>query len=358
MIKVTCVKSFLENNKEETLRRMTNKIADIPKFEILKSQYYDTLWTKNYNSRFLMYISKEDINALDFCVGKNDFINIMEKNITKYNSFMINSRLEIIKADLFNGDLYNECKNLSNGDYCGAFFGENGVVVFEENEVIMQDSLFFKSKDLIQFNNRKSITEIHEVIELYRKQYLQDYCGELFESNSKIAKINDEWKQRNILINKPENKMREHLAGFLNKNLRCTFNVNINMPKTEKMFDICTESDGNFYFFIIEWLGRSIDDFGTSITTLKSDYEARKAISKTLEYLKHLDAIKECNVIDKVRSEEKTSSEYGYLVIYDARDGYNTINYEEYRFVDIELKQYLDKFRVFDNLKIDRKNIA
>ena len=152
--------------------------------------------------------------------------------------------------------------------------------------------------------------------------------------------------KRNILKNKPEQFMREQLIQYLTDHMPYTFIGERELGQSKRKLDIYFDVRGDLYFIEIKWLGISINDRGTGLSSEHADFRARAGVTQTLEYLEEL-----------MNSSEK-GWRHGYLVIYDARDIKKEINFQNYEFVREELRRYKQYFSVLKIISLEKRHPA
>ena len=168
----------------------------------------------------------------------------------------------------------------------------------------------------------------------------------LFADNATLRQIDSGYIKRNILKNRPEQFMRDQLCQYLTENMRYTFTTEPELGQTKKELDIYFDVSGELYFIEIKWLGVSVNNKGTGLSKAYTDSRARKGVIQTLEYIGEL-----------LNTSEK-SLRHGYLLIYDARDKKKDVDFNEFSFVDSDLKSYLDYFSVLGILPLVKKHPA
>ncbi|MFX0549530.1 hypothetical protein ACOAKC_09340 [Hathewaya histolytica] len=341
----------LAKKANEILKQSRNTIMDIPEYKILCSQYLYKFWSKrsNKSQMFIIYIHEEEIKNLNIKqISKNLNATVMER-LKSNNEILVNNKFEVLKSEYIKysntREAYKAYKDKSSNEYCVFFFGSKGVETFIKGE--SEDlNIFYCEEDLLRYSEKKHISEIKDVLSTYQNRWLTQQCeySLFFESNYNIERIGSKYK--NLLRNKPEKLMRDHLRKFLNDHMQHTFVIETELASSKKKLDISTEVDGKFYFFEIKWLGKSINECGTKIGTTYSDSRARDGVKQTLEY------------IDELIVDMNINVKCGYLVVFDARDKQNEIQYKNYEFIDKNLCRYLDNFDVIDYLRIENRHPA
>lgn len=167
-----------------------------------------------------------------------------------------------------------------------------------------------------------------------------------FADKATISQIDPQKVNKNILRNKPEHYMRDHLCNYLTEHMRYTFTIEPELGQSKRELDIYFDVCGELYFIEIKWLGISINDDGSGFSTKYTDSRARDGVIQTLEYIEEL-----------MNTSEK-SLRHGYLAVYDARDDQPPIDFKDYSFVNDNLKQYLPYFSVLKVIHLNKRHPA
>ncbi|MEK5435244.1 MULTISPECIES: hypothetical protein [Paenibacillus] len=339
---------------EDFLLQAKNQILNKPKFKILKMQHLEKLWRNRINKKnlFTLLIKEEDLDLIDFkninsnfeadVFGVSRLNNIIEvnniMNITSYKSITFRSSTEAKQY-------YKKC---SREGYCVLFFGSDGIDIFIKGENIGEINLFYCTEDLTRFAEKKDISQIYEVIKSYELTYLSNQSEYMvfFADNSTLNQFDSSLIRRNILKNKPEKYMRDHLKNYLNDRMRHTFLIETELSASKRELDIYTEVNGEFYFFEIKWLGQAINDSGNKLTNPYGDARARQGVTQTLEYIEELLNVMDINV------------KMGYLILFDARDDKKEVDYQSYNFVSSNLKSYMQLFEIIPNINLNKRHPA
>lgn len=338
----------------EILQQSRNELINHPKFKILKMQYFDKLWQNRINKThlFSLFIKEDDFNNINFRNINKEFQSHVFQIARTNNNIFLNESLNIIEKQNIpfsnSTDAKKYYKNSSLDGFCVLFFGEKGIDIFVKGENLGEINLFYCTEDIRKFSEKKNISQIHEVIKDYEVKYLSSQSEYMvfFADNSTLRQFDASLIRRNILKNKPEKYMRDHLKNYLNDRMQYTFGIETELSASKRELDIYTEVNGDFYFIEIKWLGQSIDDSGTKLTNPYGDPRAREGVSQTLEYIEELLTIMNVNV------------RAGYLVLFDARDDKQEINYQEFSFVRPELQPYMQLFEIMPTIELNKRHPA
>lgn len=344
------------------LKLSYKKVSDIVKesklhvecdqnYNLLYKKYLQELWDnqKNHQVLFSVAISPDSLSNLNFKNLQNN-LSKLTKYIAITNFIKIDNCGNVEKKTNLVGntnDIRNEICKLSMSDYV-FFFGEEGITRFVNGYPYEDVNIFYSRSDRMKYKEKKDISKISEVIGNYSSQYLTQQVNYmcLLADNATLRQIDSQYIKRNILKNRPEQFMRDQLYQYLNDNMRYTFIKEPELGQTKKKLDIYFDVSGESYFIEIKWLGVSINDEGTGLSTVYKDSRARDGVIQTLQYIKEL--------LDT----PEESLRRGYLLIYDARDDKKEVNFNKFSFIDSTLKPYLDYFDVLGILPLTKRHPA
>lgn len=343
--------SFSYNNVSIIVKESKLVIDSDPKYNLLYKKYLTDLWDNQINHQvlFSIAISPESLSNLNFENLENN-LKIVVTKLADSNFIKIDSLGNILETNFLEGDtekIKNEICELSTIDYI-FFFGEKGITRFINGFTYKDPNLFYSRSDRMNYKEKKDISKIKEVINNYSRQFLTQQINymALFADNATLKQIDQSYIKRNILKNKPEQYMRDQLCQYLTDNMKYTFVIEPELGQTKRELDIYFEVRGELYFIEIKWLGVSINDSGTGLSTNYGTHRAKDGVIQTLEYINEL-----------LNSSEK-SLRHGYLLIYDARDDKKNIDFDNYSFVKDDLKVYLDYFSILSILSLSKKHPA
>lgn len=345
------MRSFSYEEVSDIVKQSNLHIECDQNYNLLYKKYLQELWDNQINHQifFSVAISPDALSDLNF---KN-----LQSNLSKLtevfaitNFIKIDNCGNVLETKNLEGrtnDIRNRICELSMSDYV-FFFGEGGITRFVNGHPYEDSNIFYSRSDRMRYKEKKDISRINEVIENYSSQFLTQQVNYmcLLADNATLRQINSEYIKRNILKNKPEHYMRDQLCQYLTENMRYTFTTEPELGQTKKELDIYFDVSGELYFIEIKWLGVSIDDEGTGLSTAYTDSRARDGVIQTLEYIGEL-----------LNTSEK-SLRHGYLLIYDARDKKKEVDFKEYSFVKENLKSYLKYFSVLGILPLVKRHPA
>jgi len=337
----------------DIIRQERTDLLNVSEFKILYS-ILQQFWNDrpNKSSMFFICIKESEIPKLELETVKNNLYTNISDKLKASNKLTVNSKFEILNKD--NIKLRGRKKvndyliNISKEGYCVFFFGPDGIDVYSKGINKIKFNIFYTTEDIQRYTEKYHIKEIDKIFERYQKRALsQQYVYSMFfAQKSALIQIDKKYVNRNILRNKPEQIMRDHLLDFLNEKTQHRFYKECELVASKRETDIYTEVDGELYLFEIKWLGRCISDCGTKINNLNTHACARNGVTQTLEYMKEL--IDNMDIVLKC----------GYLVVFDARDEKTPIDYQDFSFVEDHLKKYLKIFSKIDDLLLENKHPA
>lgn len=335
----------------DIIKQERTDLLSIKEFKILHS-LLNKFWNDrpNKSSLFTIIIDEYNIKNLNIPNIIDNLKTIITESLCVYNEIYVDNSFRIVKEEYVKYKDRNEVNRhfteLSENGYCVFFFGSEGVDIYVKGVHQLKVNIFYTPEDLLRFRERYHISDIKSIFELYQNRYLtkQYVYATFFAEKSTLARIDQSLTDRNILRNKPEKFMRDHLLDFLNNNTQHKFYKESELIASKRETDIYTEVDGELYLFEVKWLGRCISDCGTKITSLNTHAYARDGVKQTLEYMYEL--------IEIMNHTLKCA----YLIVFDARYQRTPLDYRNYEFIEDKLKKYLPIFKRIDNLTLDNRH--
>lgn len=333
---VAASKSTVENNR---------------KYQMLCKGILQKIWDGQLNHQILFSIA-----VSPKCVDEMEFENLYENlensilGTAEVNYIKIDNRGKILEKKYLDGntaEIKKRLQELSASDYI-FFFGEKGITQFINGSVVDDNNIFYSRGDRIKYIEKKDISQINEVMENYARQNVTQQVNYMcfFADKAAISQIDSQKVGKNILRNKPEHYMRDHLCNYLTEHMRYTFTTEPELGQSKTKLDISFDVCGELYFIEIKWLGVSINDEGKGFSTTYTDSRARDGVVQTLGYIEEL-----------MNTSEK-SLRHGYLAVYDARDDHPPIDFKGYSFVQDSLKPYLPYFSVLKVIHLNKRHLA
>lgn len=299
---------------------------------------------------FCFYLPAEIINKIDIERIAENLSNGIQKELQTNNFLVVNELFEVQRSMSYNPADSVEAKsvyrNLSKGGNCVILI-INGLYSTYYNEVELSTSVFTAEADIKSYTKKLDISDVFEVLNQYR-EYLADHNNvyKFFVDKYTLKTIygTDYKKNCNLLRNSPENDLREDLKKFLSGRIRRTFNFSReNQLDSKKRLDINTEdSMGNYYFFEVKWLGKSVHKKDPKEGTV---YDAKDIPDGYVQAL---------NYIHELKNNMNKTVRFGCLIIFDARQTKTSL---EWCFDDKHLnetqKQHKGIFRRLEPFAID-----
>lgn len=191
------------------------------------------------------------------------------RSTAEVNYIKVDNVGKIIEKKYLEGNTFEIKKSLqelSSNDYI-FFFGEQGITQFINGRVVDENNIFYSRSDRIKFIEKKDISQINEVMENYARQNITQQVNYMcfFADKATISQIDPQKVNKNILRNKPEHYMRDHLCNYLTEHMRYTFTIEPELGQSKRELDIYFDVCGELYFIEIKWLGISINDDGERI---------------------------------------------------------------------------------------------
>lgn len=315
------------------------EIEDHKKYRMLSKGTFQNFWEKRLNKQicFCIYLKATLIDDIDFNkFNKN--IEIIDSIITNSNFIELNEFGEVINKNYHSGnseEIRTKLNELSVENFV-FFFGEQGINRYAYGKAIKEVNIFYSYEDRKRFFEKKDISSFENVLQEYATQILTQQVHYMcfFADNSTLSRLGSEYKKRNILKNKPEQLMRDHLKQYLNEHMRYTFHIETELGQSKRELDIYFDVGGEFHFIEVKWLGVCINNNGDGLTQPYGHSRARQGVIQTLEYIKEL------------LNTSETSLRCGYLTIFDARDKKSEIDFQNFKYIEDDLKKYRQNFQL------------
>lgn len=345
---------FTVESAQEVLERYKDEISNHRKYRILFSKTFTDYWKSRINKEifFTIYFKTnilDDINIkevnqkikkIDIILLNNNFVEIDKEGNILHSYYKVFYNQHEIKEEL---------KKLSRVN-CVFFFGKNGIDKFVRGESLNDINIFYTQADLKKYSEKHHISELPQVIQEYASKCIPQQCQYIsfFAENALLKRIDPNLIERNILRNKPEKYMRDHLLDYLNEHMQHTFVKETELVHSKRELDIYTEDvDSSLIFIEIKWLGVSVNDTGTDLGKEYKNSRAREGVKQVLEYI--------CELV----STPGANLRCGYLAVFDARDEDIAIDYGDYKtYICKELQPYLQMFGVLPTIPLKKMHPA
>ncbi len=327
---------FLDELKESASAGIS--LNETKRIDIVISQF-QKFWQANKGRRILyIFVLPSDIERINLSTTFGKLAEIEKQlGIANWFEFDMEGQYHIYTNDYSNDQEcefaeYSNCKK----KYV-FFFGHEGVDFWKDGVKKHKANRLYSYDDINRYREKAVISNISNVIENYEKFYLSQKTNvcKFFESKRYHDDIGD--RSYSILLNRPENLMRDDLKNYLNDNVQGTFNIEYKL-NSGNLVDIYTEQSGNeLYIFEVKWLGKSICNGSKSRFTIYDSKQIKKGIIQTLEYVKEI-----------FENMANAHLRQAYLVVFDARADRdkNCINICNYKNDQEALKTYEKLFDV------------
>ena len=342
---------FTYEDVSKIVKASKDTIENNRNYQLLYKRFLKRLWEEqpNHQVMFCLAISPEDVNILKF-EDLDEKLKIVVSSIAEANYLRIDNEGNIIETKYLEGDtaeIKRMLSELSTSNYL-FFFGERDITKFINGAAVDENNVFYSRSDRMKYREKKDISKIDEVMENYARQHVTQQVNYMvfFADNPALCQIDSKLIPRNILRNKPEHYMRDQLCNYLTDNMKYTFTTEPELGQSKRELDIYFDVSGELYFIEVKWLGVSINDEGSGLSTRYTDARAREGVTQTLEYIEEL-----------MNTSEK-SLRHGYLAVFDARDNKADIDFQGYRFVSKELERYLPYFSVLKVIPLEKRHPA
>lgn len=342
------IKKFVQNNHEDLIAMLDSvrlSIVNDPIIKILHSRLLNKFWTDRPNKKFtfVIYFDESQIKLLNQVAIEGNLFTVITERLKTHSCIQVNNEFAIISNK--NEINHDSLINLSNENNVVFYFGENGIDVFVRGKIFPRINVFYGESERVKYSRKFHISELQECLKEYEIFINTPGINEAFFANKTLVhKLQPKSPPINILINKPENTLRNNLLLFLNSNTQHDF-VKENELNNKRELDLYAEIDFKKYLIEVKWLGQSINDDDSGFTKNITDYAARNGVKQTLEYIQELIERMNFNV------------HCGYLCVFDARDNKNPIDYGEFKFVTKELTPYYKKhFIKLDEIALERNH--
>lgn len=320
--------NLLREKQAEIMKRTAQGIQELPKFKQFHSSLFSFLKNNAFFDFKAILISKEEIEKLPV-----DYYQTLENALNSddgvlNNCIILNSSLEIVrknKDDLLYSDsnsIRKLCTEISKQYVVFLLQPKQQISLFIDGEDFVE-GVFLSMKDMKSYISKKSITQISEIFDEYRKRIRErNIYSNFFVSKSHLKSLRRDLKSElcendfikeycHLLENKPEDRLREDLRLFLKERLNANLLAKEYILANFKRLDIfiLDESGTELYLIEVKWVGSCVSADGKKISKTSFDEGDinPKAIIQTVDYLKQLAEFENGNI------------KLGYLVVFDAR---------------------------------------
>ncbi len=336
-----------------------SKILETSKNIILNNRNYRMLLKGVFQKFWEERKNKRAYFSIFFDSGMIDKINLIElkRNLDLLNSMLIGNNFIQINEngkiensyykDFSSYEMKQELAEISKKN-CVFFFGEGGITPYINGNAVEDNNIFYSREDRQKYLEKRDISKLEEVIHEYATECVTEQVNYMnfFVDTPTLKQIDKKYVTRNILRNKPEHFMRDHLMQYLNANMRYTFTKEPELAQSKRRLDIYFDVNGELHLIEIKWLGVAINNAGDGLTKPYGDARVKEGVIQTLEY------------IEELSNTTETCLRGGYLAVFDARDQKEDVDLEGFNFVSGKLKPYMQCFKLLDMIPLEKKHPA
>lgn len=329
-------------------------IVELENFRILKDNILFEFCRQRTNDKYMFFILISEDNLKNLSLENiKDVINrklANELRETK-NIIKVDGNFEILSSEhtgfRLQDEIIEKFTNDSKKGFCVFYCCKEGISYFVKGKYKI-NAKFWTYAERIRYYEKKDVSRINEVFDIYRNQHLpvQDVYSKFFLDKADLKSVFGEKeyeKHKNTLKNRPERYFKGDLVGFLKRELIYDIQSREMELATKQKVDIFFETEGKFYFFEVKWVGKSVKESKDKNDLYKSRVDkAIKGVEQTLGYIRVL--------IEKMDYDVGC----GYLLVYDARDINEPIDYKDRSEITEELRAYYDQhFTKIDELIVE-----
>ncbi|MBI0422083.1 hypothetical protein I7H67_04615 [Acinetobacter sp. ACIN00229] len=319
-------KQYLQAKKTDIVRRTDSAIQETDQFKSLYAALNSYLISRAFLDIKTLLISKESLLIL-----RDDFYPLLEEVLdsdqSAHNNYLvINENIEISymarQKDLIcSNDARRTYERISTEGYIVFVLQPDALINYYIDGEDYGEGIFLTNYDYNRYKRLKSTSDLSNLFDEYRERLkLRDIYNKFFISRSHLKSLHkkidpditeDNFMQlyKNILNNKPEDRLREDLRFFLENELQTRLIKKELILNNFRRLDIFIWDESGTEMFLIEvkWVGTSIHSNGEKIGTSYKDTDiCPNAIHQSIDYLRQLHV-------------EKHNIKLGYLVVFDAR---------------------------------------
>ncbi len=301
---------------------------------------------------FTLIINEAEFGSLDFTLITENLSGAITTKLHTKDVISVNGQFEIENSDNYSPksdiEAREDYQNLSRDGKIVFLITRDDITYFHEGieKQVLGQNVWLTGADMKRYYRKKDISEVLDVLDSYRKQLSKIHVYEKFFVPKTTLKRISYSPKRNLLKNKPEKIFQDDLKAFLSEQIAGTFNLSKEVElESKKRLDVnITDSNGDYYFFEIKWLGVSINPTDEESGYSRVPGEMREGVIQCLEYIKEL------------TEEESKVVKLGYLVIFDAREKKESYTLKPFDYLENGLDQYLPVFDLQPGFLIDNSH--
>ena len=244
----------------------------------------------------------------------------------KNKHIVVNSQLEVTA---FNNEEFAKDSSQAIQMYCESSRDGNIIFLLSHDNPLSFfikghnfNALFATADDLAHYKRKKTVDELDQVFEDYRRNHITDSNNyqKFFVSLTELRSLRKDLKSdltekdfiasnKHLVKNRPESYFRDDLLGYLQGEMRAKVSKEFTLNDDDRI-DILVQDEAGLgiYFIEVKWVGTSIHRLGKDIGLV---YEPDPKVvpegyQQTVKYIKKL-------------SDLFNNVKLGYLVVFDAR---------------------------------------
>lgn len=338
----------------------------------------ETITFKLLRSLIISEMSKcPDVDMKSISISKTDFEKLPDdldeqvKTLFASDAFIKNRHIEVdnqLKVKAVNNEEFAKDSSQAIQMYCESSRDGNLVFLLSRDNSLSYfvnghnyGALFATVDDLALYKRKKTVDELDQVFEDYRKYHITDSNNyqKFFVSLTELRSLRKDLKSnlseqdfiaenKHLVKNKPESYFRDDLLGYLQDVMRARVSKEFALNDDDRI-DILVQDEAGLgiYFIEVKWVGTSIHRTGKQIGLpfAPTPKVVPEGYRQTVKYIKKL-------------SDLSYHVKLGYLVVFDARKGDVTGDSGDGRNSDMleqEYKGYERQFRKVPDFRVVNK---
>jgi hypothetical protein len=353
-------KNLISENQVKIQKRTNSGIHENENFRRLLVTFKTFLNDSPFNSFLAVLITKEDVVNLKQDIGSKVETELFSLTASTNNHIIVDKNFDIKTAErkLFSGNESRRIYREISYDFCVFLISNQGIHYFVNGDDI-GETIFYSAEDQDRFNELKSINQLDEIFEEYRKHLkIRNIYSKFFVPNSGkrvLYKILNDSKKtdisedeffkinKHLLNNKPEDSFREDLRLYIETNLKGSLLGKEYVMENFKRLDIFIHDDfGELYMIEVKWVGITIHRNGQKIGTKYSMNDINPAgIIQSIDYIREL-------------YETDKKIKLGFLAVFDARNEEMNDTGENFKpsVLKHDLRHFSKKFKKIDDFRV------
>lgn len=320
-------KDLIKKNERAIISAAQNGMEANEHFKFMLSLTIAMLTKYRQNDFKVIIINEEELQKLTNDASERIDALFQYKDFLENRHIVVDSNLNIIdknndKECGSNNDVRRIYTEMSKSGCVIFLLSSEGTVNYFVDGRDAGDSIFYKWSTLNEYNKKRPLSELKDVLAEYRQRLKhRDTYSKFFVEKSHLKSLRVDVKSeldenkfiecnKQLLRNKPEDTFRDDLRMFLKEKLKVNFALKEGVLESLKRLDIVMiDLDGEgLYFIEVKWVGKSMHEsgkkFGTGYT---ASHVMPHAFLQSASYITELIS-------------EGVNLKIGYLAVFDARD--------------------------------------